>query len=64
MTLYTTHCPRCNVLKTKLDRLQFTYNICEDVDKMLELGIQSAPALEVDGKIMDFKTAIDWLKGR
>ncbi len=64
MTLYTTHCPRCKVLKAKLDNLQFTYETCEDVKTMEQLGIQSAPALEVGGKIMTFKEAIDWLKGR
>lgn len=62
MTFYTTHCPRCNVLKAKLDKANFVYDTCEDLDTMLALGIQSAPALKVGEKIMNFKEAIDWLK--
>ena len=28
---YTTNCPKCKVLKTKMDEIELTYKICEDV---------------------------------
>lgn len=60
--LYTTNCPKCKVVETKLNNLNISYTTCTDVDKMIELGIQSAPALEVNGTLMDFKQTINWLK--
>ena len=59
---YTTNCPKCKVLKTKMDAVKLTYNTCEDVEKMLSLGIQTAPALGINGEILDFGQAIKWLK--
>lgn len=61
VTLYTTHCPRCQVLATKLDQAAIKYDVCENVDEMLEKGIMSVPILEVDGNAMDFKQAVDWV---
>ena len=59
---YTTHCPRCRVLKAKLDEKQVTYTECDDIDKMMALGLRTSPALGIDGKIMDFSAAIKWLR--
>lgn len=59
---YTTNCPKCKVLKTKMDKIELTYEICEDVERMLDLGIQSVPALQIDNTILDFGQAIKWLK--
>ena len=61
ITLYTTHCPRCVVLESKLKQKNIKYNSCEDIDAMTEKGFMQAPILEVDGKVMDFKTANDWI---
>ena len=64
VTLYTTHCPRCEVLKKKLDNAGIKYAIVEDEKKMLDKGFTSAPMLEVDGEIMDFMKANSWVNGR
>lgn len=61
ITLYSTNCPRCNILKTKLDNKGIEYTEENSVDKMLALGIESAPVLEVDNKILDFFEAIKWV---
>lgn len=61
MTFYTTNCPKCAVLQNKLNAKNLTYTICEDTTVMLEKGISSAPALEVDGTIYNFKDAIKFL---
>ncbi len=59
---YTTDCPKCKVLKHKLDMYAIDYEINTNVDEMLALKISSAPALSVDGRILDFGEAIQWLK--
>ena len=64
VTLYTTHCPQCEVLKKKLDQKGVQYNIVEDQDAMIEKGFMSAPILEVDGTALAFKQAVDWLSER
>ena len=56
--LYTTHCPRCKILKDKLVEAGISFIECEDVDTMIDKGIMSAPAFEIDGKIYMFSLAI------
>ena len=60
--LYTTHCPKCSVLKKKLDDLGAVYDEIDDVDEMVKLGIKSAPVLSVSGDLLDFKQALNWIK--
>lgn len=59
--LYSTHCPKCNVLEKKLKERNITYEEVNDIEIMKERGYLSVPILEVDGKSMDFKTANDWI---
>lgn len=66
-TLYSTGCPKCNVLKKKLAAANIQYTEVTDTDKILEIckatGFESVPILEIeDGHILDFARAIDWLK--
>lgn len=61
---YTTGCPKCRVLKDKLDYKGIKYEISQDVDEMISKGMMSAPALEVDGKLLDFSSAIKWINER
>lgn len=58
---YSTDCPKCKILKKKLDSKNLTYSLVDDVDVMLDLGLMSAPALSVDGKLMDFSSAINFI---
>ncbi|MBR4591321.1 MAG: hypothetical protein IKO36_11805 [Bacteroidaceae bacterium] len=60
---YSTNCPRCNVLKKKLSSSGIEYTLVTDINEMKEKGFMSAPMLEVDGEIMDFKKAVEWVKG-
>jgi predicted DsbA family dithiol-disulfide isomerase len=60
--LYSTGCPKCIILTKKLDSAGITYEVFDDVDKMIEMGMTTVPMLEVDGKIMNFKEAVDWIK--
>ena len=61
VVLFTTGCPRCKVLKQKLDAAGIPYETKTDVDEMLDLGIVFAPALKVDGEILEFGKAVEWL---
>ena len=61
---YSTHCPKCSILKKKLDEKKIEYEEINDVEKMIKLGFTQAPLLEVDGKIMDFKRAVEWINNR
>ncbi len=62
ITLYSTGCPKCNILKTKLNEKGVEYEICDDVDAMQEKGFTVVPMLEVDGKIMNFLESNKWIK--
>lgn len=62
ITLYTIHCPRCNVLKSKLDAQHIQYQEITDENIMQALGLDDMPILEVNGERYDFSQAIQWLK--
>lgn len=61
VTLYSTGCPQCNVLKKKLDLAGIEYNTIEDPDAIADKGFMTAPLLEVEDKVMQFKEAVDWI---
>ena len=60
--LYSTGCPKCNVLEAKLNSKSIKYEVCRDIEVMQSKGMMSAPNLEVDGKLMDFSAAIKWVR--
>lgn len=62
--LYSTNCPRCKILKSKLDDKRIIYSIVNDVDKMLNMGMTVVPVLEVDDVRMNFKEAINWINNK
>lgn len=59
--LYSTHCPKCNVLEKKLKQKNISYKEINDIEIMKEKGYLTVPVLDVDGTSMDFKTASDWI---
>ena len=59
--LYSTNCPRCNVLEKKLSDAKVDFNVTNDIKKIIEKGFRTAPVLEVDGEFLDFKNAIEWV---
>lgn len=62
--LYSTHCPRCNVIEKKLKQKRISYNEVNDVEVIKGKGIFSVPVLEVGGVLMDFKVANDWINSQ
>lgn len=64
VTLYSTHCPKCNVLEKKLKQKNISYEEVNDIEIMKEKGYLSVPVLEADGRSMDFRTANDWINSQ
>jgi hypothetical protein len=48
-------------LEKKLKEKNITYTEINDVNVMTEKGFTTVPMLEVDGTVMDFKAANDWI---
>ena len=63
ITLYSTHCPRCCFIEKKLKSQGIEFELFDDEDSMLEKGFKEVPKLEVDGVLMDFKEANEWVNG-
>ena len=59
--LYSTHCPKCNMIEKKLKEKNIPYTVNTDVNEMLNLGFKSLPVLKIDNKILDFKMAYKWV---
>ena len=64
ITLYSTHCPKCNVLETKLKQKNINYTEVNDMAVMQEKGFDFMPMLEVDGVVYNFKDAVEWIGGQ
>lgn len=62
ITLYTTHCPKCNVIAKKLEQKNINFEIVEDMEEMIAKGFRSAPVLQVDDKFLNFTEANNWIK--
>jgi hypothetical protein len=52
------------VLEAKLNQKDISYEEINDVKIMREKGFFTAPKLEVDGVVYDFKEAVDWIGGQ
>lgn len=59
--LYSTGCPKCNVLKTKLANKKIKYIENNNVDDMLSLGIEEVPVLSIDERLLTFTEANQWI---
>ena len=63
LVLYSTGCPKCGILKKKLDERGMQYQE-NTAGEMLSLGITSVPVLCVDGQMMDFANAVKWINNQ
>ena len=62
--LYSSGCPKCGVLKKKLDEKHLEYIENNDTEMMINLGIDQVPVLCVDGMYLEFKEAVDWVNSQ
>ena len=59
--LFSTGCPKCKVLTSKLKQKNISYIENNDIELMQEKGFTTVPKLEVDGIVYDFKEAVEWI---
>ena len=62
--LYSNNCPKCKVLKSKLNDKSISYKEENDMDEILKTGFRALPLLKVNGEILQFKEANDWINQR
>lgn len=63
IVLYTTKtCPKCGIVKTKLENKKIEYTLINDESILEEKGYDLLPVLEVDGVVMKSMLDInDWI---
>lgn len=59
--LYSTGCPKCRILKKKMDEKGIKYIMCTDMERMIELGFTEVPVLEVKEERFGFTEAVNWI---
>lgn len=59
--LFSNNCPKCQILKKKLEQKGILYEVSEDFEVLLNNNIETIPVLSVDGKLMEFKDATIWV---
>ena len=61
ITLYSTGCPKCHILKKKLDSKGINYTTVTDTNTMLAKGFNLMPVLQVGEQVYDFAMAVEWV---
>jgi glutaredoxin len=61
MKLYSNGCPKCKVLKAKLEQKNISFEESDDLNFLIEKGFMSIPVLEVDGEFLDFASAVKYV---
>lgn len=66
VVLYTIGCENCEILEKKLKskNVKFLRVSDEDTIRAKGLGDSWFPILEVDGVVMNYKTAIQWVNNQ
>lgn len=61
IVLYSSHCPKCEILKKKLEEQNIEFEENNDIGEMIDKGFMSAPMLDVNGEVMDYVKAFKWV---
>lgn len=64
LTLYTNGCPKCNVIKSKLEAKNIPFTENTNVEELISLGIQSLPVLKVGDEFLSFADANAWVNSQ
>ena len=62
IVLYSNHCPNCSILKAELQKAGIEYEECNDIDTMINMGLNEMPMLGVNGKLLTLQESISWIK--
>lgn len=60
--LYSTDCPKCKILESKLNENGIIFEKNENVDEMISLGLKTAPAFKHNDQILSFNEALMFIK--
>ena len=62
MILYTQGCVKCDVLKKKLEQKGLSFTIeSNNFQKLIDAGIDHMPVLEVNGELLQFNDAVEYV---
>jgi hypothetical protein len=50
------------VLKAKLQKQNLDFEVVDNIDEMIKMGIKTAPMLKVGDELLDFSAAVKYLK--
>ena len=64
VTLYSTHCPKCNIITKKLIAKNIVFTEVNDIEIIKNKGYFTVPVLEVDDEVFSFKEANDWINAQ
>ena len=59
--LYSTGCPKCEILKKKMGEKNISYTEINDTNIMIKKNITFVPVLEINEKILNYKEAVDFV---
>lgn len=63
--LYSTGCPLCTMLETKLRSSEIEYEKNTDAEKMIAMGFTQVPMLQVgENDFLTFPLAMSWVSKR
>lgn len=62
--LHSNGCPKCKILKKKLDDAKIEYKEKHDPEFLTNHGFFSFPAMEIDGKAFNFYESVIWIKNQ
>lgn len=59
--IFSNGCPRCEVLKTKMDNANLNYKTSTDFQEIIDRGFETLPVLKVNNEYLDFVGAVKWI---
>lgn len=62
--LFSNNCPKCNILKNKLNDNNIEFETSNDFNEIIEKGFKTLPILKYNGKYMDFMESIIFIKNK
>ena len=58
--IYTIGCPKCKALERLFKSKGIEYDVCTDVQIMVDKGFEYLPQMEYEGEIYDVEAAEEW----
>lgn len=60
--VFSNGCPRCKILKQKLDAANIPYILQDDLDEIMDAGFQTVPILKYKGEYYQFSEAVEFVQ--